>query len=192
MTGTAGTSAMRQSIRTATQGMTHVVIAEALDGKTADWLEFSQDNVHPSVGKKKRTPRLSRPLIFLGLLAGVLVGILALRAGVLFVSPVPPDGRSAQSPAASSQTAARNAVIAERQVPPSAATSQAKSITEGVEASVEAQALVRERQRADALARDLAAAREEIEARTALATGAALATEAVAPQLRQAQEGERE
>ena len=112
---------------------------------------LSQDNVVvlPSAGEN-RAPHLSRPVMFLGLLAGVLMGILALKASTLFVSSVPPHGRSVQLPAAASQ---------------------AKSITKGVEANeaAQAQALVRERQRADALA-----------------------TEAVAPQLRQALQGERD
>jgi hypothetical protein len=177
--------------------------------RTASPLPEDNVVVHLAIGES-RTPRLSRPLMAFGLLAGVLMGILALKAGALFVSPVSPHGKSAQSPAASSQTAARNAVVAEtqglveRQVPPMAAAPQAKSITKGVEASVDAneatqaQALVRERQRANTLARDLAAARREIEARTAQATwaapatGAAEAAEANAAQLRQALQGERE
>ena len=195
---------MRKAIRTAPRDGKFVVLEEETSGiseraqwsagtwigengapvklRPTHWRPFPLGNVvvHPSAGENRAT-ELSRPLMVAALLGGILVGILALKAGALFVSPVSPDGRSAQTPAASS---------------PGAAMPQAKPIAKDVEARIEsgeAQALIRERQRAAALARDLGAARREIEARTALPTGAAEATEeAAAPQLRQALEGERE
>jgi hypothetical protein len=152
------------------------------------WMPLLQNNVVARPADRENRARLgSRSFIFLGLLGGVAVALPILNAGAPFLSPKPPDARSVQLPAASAQTTAPKAVIAERQVPPAATASQAKSVTKGLEALQE-QALVREPERADALARDLATARWESEARSPLATTDAQTTEAAATQRQLEQE----
>ena len=209
-----GTAAMQQAIETAPRDGQFVILVEEETGifevarwwpddwfvengapitvRPTHWMPLLQDDdvVRPAT-RANRAGLLSRSFTVLGVLGAVAVASLAIRAGAPFL-PKPPAVRSVQLPAA--QTAVPKAVLAERaerQVPPAAAAAHAEPVTKGVEANQE-QALLREPQRADALARDLATARWEIEARSSRATTDARTAEAAATRQQQEPKEERE